>query len=816
MRREVAHVQTESSLKTAVAEVGEVMAEEQSGSAAGEAIGPYKVLARIGAGGMGEVYLAQDSRLGRKAALKLLPQCCMKDQERVRRFKQEARAASALNHPNVATIYEIGEADGVSFIAMEYVEGQTLTAKMNGQALNGAEILDIATQVADALDEAHSKGIIHRDIKPGNIMVTPRGQVKVLDFGLAKMTDPGEQVLDSEFSTQAKTQPGVLMGTVAYMSPEQALGRAVDHRTDIFSLGVVIYEMATGQQPFHGVTALETITKITHGQQQAIARLNAKVPTELERIVRKCLEKEPGRRYQSARELVVDLKNLKRHSEWGMGERIVPRRQIRSRRFAFAGLALAILAIIGVGTYLWIIRGKPIDTLAVLPFANMSGNSSAEYLSDGIPDSVINSLSQLPHLKVMSQNSVRHFKGREVDARVVGHELGVRAVLTGRLAQPSDELVISIELVDARDNSHLWGQQYNRKLSNLFALQQEIAEEISDKLQLRLTGQERQQLAKRPTENLKAFQYYTQGRSHLGLRTREELFTAINYYEKAIAEDRTYALAYAGLAEAYANLGARGYISPVDGRRQAEGAVQEALALDENLAEAHLAIGEISVLFAPYDFARADRELRRALELSPSLASVHQYLGNLYVLQQRYDEASREFLEARELDPLSSILARLVAGPYYFRRDYTRALELLRQANELRPSYVTFWEVGIYIQNRAFDEALAELEKEKQRRKDDVILIESAGKVYAAQGRRAEALQVIKELETISGPDASQAHHIAAIYAVLGEKEQAFAWLNRGLETGAIWYFIKDDPLWDSLRSDPRFAALLRRMKLSQ
>ncbi len=454
----------------------------------------------------------------------------------------------------------------------------------------------------------------------------------------------------------------------------------------------------------------------------------------------------------------------------------------------------------------------PVKSIAVLPFENQNRDPDTEYLSDGIPESIINSLSQLPNLKVMSRNSVFHYKGKGMDAPAVAKELKVQAVLTGRMTQRGDGLSISVELINAQDNSQIWGQQYNRKLADVFAVQEEIAKEISEKLRLKLSGAKRQQLAKRPTENIKAFQYYMQGRSYINRQTREDLLEAIRYCEKAIEEDRNYALAYAGLADAYDNLGVRGYIAPIEGRRKAEEAARKALALDENLAEAHGALGLTYILFAPSNFALGDRELRHAIELSPSLAVAHLYLGVSLARQGRLDESLEELPKARELDPLSSIIARLAALPYYLKRDYVRALELLRQANELGPALSTTFEIGIYIQNRLFNETLAELEKAKRERKSDPILICGTGMVYAAQGKRAEALQVIKELEEMSGASLSEAHWIAKIYAILNEKELAFSWLERGLATGAIGSFYKDDPVWDPIRDDPRFAALVGKM----
>ena len=453
-----------------------------------------------------------------------------------------------------------------------------------------------------------------------------------------------------------------------------------------------------------------------------------------------------------------------------------------------------------------------IDSIAVLPFENQNHDQNTDYLSDGITESIISSLSQLPQLRVMARSTVFSYKGKDVDPRKVGRDLGVSAVLTGRLIQQGDSLTISTELVNVADGTELWGQRYNRKLTDVFALQEEMAKEISEKLRLKLSGAERQQLAKRPTENLKAFQYYIQGRAYAQRSTREDLLRAIQYDEKALEEDPNYALAYAGIADAYATLGLRGYIAPIEGRRKAEETARKAVALDENLAEAHAALGQAYVAFAPTNFSLADRELRRAIELSPSLALARLYLGLSLVRQGRLDESSAEFLKARELDPLSSLIARMAAIPYYLKRDYARALELLRQANELGPAFSTTWEIGVYIQNGLFNEALAELEKAKRERKDDPILIYGTGMVYAAQGKRAEALQIIKELEEMSGASLSQAHWIAKIYATLNDKEMAFSWLERGLATEAIGVFYRDEPVWDSIRSDPRFADLMRRM----
>jgi serine/threonine-protein kinase len=824
-------------------------------------LGTYEIISALGSGGMGEVYLAEDNRLHRKVALKILPAELAADSTRMSRFNQEAMAAAALNHPHIAHIYEVGTAEGVHFIAMEYIDGDTLRYRV-GKGMKLPDILEIASQASSALVAAHAMGIIHRDIKPENIMVRRDGYIKLLDFGLAKLSEPEAMTTDTDAPTKAmvNTTAGTVMGTAIYMSPEQAKGIQLDPRTDLWSLGVVLYEMVTGQVPFAGESSAESISLILQREPAPLTRFAQEIPAELERIVTKALTKDREERYQTAKDMLIDLRNLKRKLEVDAElERTgAPHGQqsstssshgpsattsgdvlttlpansapvasstasfvasIEHHKFLAAMIVLAIvIAILGLNLYPRFYPRPPkpgvtIDSIAILPFVNQNNDPNTEYLADGIPESIINTLAQLPNLKVMSRNSVFHYKGKDINAQAVAKELNVQAVLIGRVTQLGDSLSINAELINAQDNSDIWGQQYNnRKLADVFAVQEQIAKEISDKLRSRLSGAEQQQLAKRSTENLKAFQYYTQGQSYAQRRTREDLLTAVRYYENAINEDPNYALAYAGLADAYEQLAIRIYIEPREGRRKSEEYARKALALDENLAEAHAAVGQNFVTFAPYNFRLGDPELRHAIELSPSLALAHQYLGLSLVRQGRLDESLVEMLKARELDPLSSIIARQVVLPYYVKRDNVRALELLRQANQLGPPFTTFTEIGIYIQNGSLSEALTELAKAKRERKNDATLIYSTGMVYAAQRKRAEALEIIKELEEMSGTPWDQAYLIAKIYVTLNEKEQALTWLERGLTTGAIGIFIKDDPVWDPIRNDPRFIDLVRRM----
>jgi serine/threonine protein kinase/TolB-like protein len=805
----------------------EMFANRTEPSLIGHGISHYQVLSLIGVGGMGEVYLAFDSRLGGKVAIKLLPGEFTSDRDRLRRFEQEARAASALNHPNIITIYEIDQVDGAHYIVTEFIDGQTLRQRMQTAKLSLNEGVDIAIQVAQALEAAHSAGIVHRDIKPENVMVRQDGLVKVLDFGLAKLTEqqpsPGKGEIDSKAATLAKvnTDPGAVMGTASYMSPEQARGQKVDARTDIFSLGVALYEMIAGSPPFEGVNALDVIGAILQKEPAPLSQTAAEAPPELEKIVGKALRKDREERYQTVKDLLIDLKDFK--GEQAFAAKLetsgqVNRKEIKRRKLSvFIALLIFVSVAAGIGLYLYPWKTEaPIDSIAVLPFTNQNRAEETEYLADGLTESIINNLTRLAELRVVNRNSAFRYKGKEDDPLGAGQALGVRAVVVGRVLQRGENLMVGVDLVDARDGRQIEGWKYNRKLADVFAVQEEIARDISERLRLKLSSAERQQLAKRPTENLKAFEYYTKGRAYQDRRTREDLHMAIRYYDQAIAEDRNYALAYAGLSEAYGNLGVRSYIAPSEGRRKQEEFARKALALDEDLAEAHVALGVFYVMFVPYNFPLGDRELRRAIELSPSLAIAHFHLGNSLARQGHLDESFGECLKARGFDPLSLVIAKNTALPSYFKRDYAQAIEWLRQANELGPAFTTTWEVGVHIQNRKFNETLAELEKAKRERKSDPILIYSTGMVYAAQGEQAEALRIIKELEVMSGASLSQAQWIAKIYATLNEKELALAWLERGLAAEAIGVFYKDEPVWDAIRSDARFGDLMRRMGVPQ
>jgi serine/threonine-protein kinase len=804
----------------AVEAAAELMADEHTDSLANQNFGQYKILSRIGAGGMGEVYLAQDTRLGRKVALKLLPDLYANDAERLSRFKREARAASSLSHPNVATIYEIGETNESSYIAMEYVEGETLAATINGQPLDSAVILDIAAQIVDALDEAHQKGIIHRDIKSANIMLTTRGQVKVLDFGLAKINAAESTDATSQGLTAA-TEPGMVIGTVQYMSPEQALGRDVDPRSDIFSLGVVMYEMATGRLPFVGATAVETIEQIRHSQPPAIARLNYEIHPELERIIRKCLEKDRERRYQSAKDLLIDLKNLKRDSDATKAAMEQGRRTFRKRFRRVALIALILIAILGAGIYVWNARqtSQPdaIKSIAVLPFKPLVAEQRDEILEVGMADTLITKLSSLKQLVVRPLTSVRKYTDPQQDALAAGRELQVETILDGSLQRVGDQLRVTVRLLNVKEGGVLWADTFDatEMSSDLFAVQDSISARLAYALSLKLSSEGERQLAKRYTANPEAYQLYAQGRACWSTFHRAK--DSLKFFHAALEKDPSYALAYAGLANAYTIMGVYGPLTPQEAYPQAREAALKALRLDDNLAAAHVSLGAVKIL-DDWDWPGAGRELQRAIELEPNNVDAHNLYS--YYLQAigRADAAIEAMRRAHEIDPVWHIPAGDLAYSFIFARRYDEAIQFAQEYLKLNPEYSYMVNVlgRAYELKGMMEQAIATFQQSLALRPNSRYAQYSLGCIYAKLGRKREAFAIIQELQNDHSQWIDKPVYVAAIYAALDDKDQAFVWLEKAFQEHYPRMFsLRLDPSFDSLRSDERFKAFLRRVNLS-
>ncbi len=880
----------------------------------GSLIARYRILNKIGAGGMGEVYLAEDSSLGRKVAVKVLPEQFTQDSDRVRRFEQEAKSASSLNHPNIITIYEVGQHEGLHFIATEFIEGDTLRQQMSNDELDLVDALDVIIQAASALQAAHSVGIAHRDIKPENIMVRPDGYVKILDFGLAKLTEQtstGDLAADQDAITKSllETQPGLVIGTVAYMSPEQARGQRVDGRTDIFSLGIVLYELVCKRRPFTGATTSDMIAALLVGEPPKLSAQLPNVPLELERIVSRMLVKDREQRYQTAQEVLSDLKRVKARldllglnadeadetgetlplklpgnevptllvsedktltasdefatnyavstsaptpprenspvtsqsfetniapistvaqqpapltSSWvpadiSGGTTAAPSKPQRSRKLAYALVVVVWLAIIAlVLTYRAARSGNNgvIDSIAVLPFVNETRDSEAEYLTEGITESLINTLSELPELSISSRNAVIQYKGKEQDARKVGKELEVKAVLIGRLTRRGNEVRVGAELVETRSGRQIWGDNFTRRTSDLLALQEEITQKLAGKLRPRFAQSNQDSLAKVGTGNAEAYELYLKGRYYWNQGTPDAMKKADEFFEAAAGKDSTYAEAIAGCAACHA-LGSDGG-TPDESMSKAKQVALAALKRDDKLIDAHLTLASVNFRY-DWDFDSAERQFKRAIELDPNNATSHQRYAEFLALMGRHQEANTEVWKARSLDPHSLPVNQAIGAIQYYAKDYSHATDHLKKTLAIDDKYApAHTSLGlVFEQTGKKQEAVMELLRAKLLMGENGDYLTSLKKAYAETNAdgfwRRELTHLAEESKTRYVPSSS----FAALHTRLGENDLALAALEKGLtEKDGGMVELKVEPVFDPLRSLPKFADLLKRVGL--
>jgi serine/threonine protein kinase/tetratricopeptide (TPR) repeat protein len=778
----------------------------------------YKILSVVGSGGMGVVYRARDERLDRDVAVKILPEHLAQNPSALARFEREAKALAALSHPNILTIYDFGTDSGNAYAVMELLKGETLRAHLSAKNLSCSKALPIAAAIAEGLAAAHSQGIIHRDLKPENIFLTTDGGIKILDFGLARMENPSASKDHTSAPTASvQTELGVVMGTVPYMSPEQARGLPLDARTDIFSFGCVFFEMLSGTRAFSGTNSMDIIASILKEEPPELSKITPGVPPQVVQTVFRCLKKNPEERFQSAKDLAFAL----RMSD--SGQTVVPAAAtlIERRRFPVKPLiwvlaAITILLAAAVA-YRFIPARKEIGSLAVLPFANGSGDPDAEYLSDGITESLISSLSQVPDLKVMAHDTVFSYKGQRIDPRKVGHDLNVEAVVTGQVIQQGNTLVIRANLIKVADGSELWGDQYSRTLADIIAMQTDISKEISGKLRARLTGEEQKRVTKTYTQNSEAYQLVLKGDYYFWKFTLEDYEKAAGYFEEAIQKDPNYAVAYARLADAYAAPAFEGYVSPKEAFKNARKAAQKALDLDDSLGQAHLSRSGLYFNF-DWNWPAAEKEIQLAIKLDPSRGEAHRIYSLILRSMGRWDEAISEMKTARELDPLSVVNARTLGITYYWAGQYDKAIEQYKKALDLDANRATVHDslADAYARKGLHKEAL-----DAEQRYLTLVGDEGSAAALAADfkklGYRKARENLSRKTLELMIPAAEEQYispmAFAVLYTDLGEKDKAFEWLEKSFEERNAWLpFLKADPQFESLRSDPRFKDLVRRI----
>ena len=784
----------------------------------GRTLGRYRILEQIGGGGMGVVYRAHDARLERDVAVKVLPAGALVDDAARRRFRQEALALAKLSHPNICVIHDFDTQDGVDFLAMEYVVGQSLAQKLVAGPLAEKEVMPLGAQVTAALEEAHDRGIIHRDLKPGNILITPKGQAKVLDFGLAQLLRPQADLA----ATQTFTETQGLSGTLPYMAPEQLRGETPDARADIYSLGCVFYEMATGRRAFPEDSTPRLTDAILHHTPVGPRALNDRISPQLEAIILKLLDKDPERRYQSVRELRVDLERLRTPSTTSMPES--RREKTVSRPVLAAGLAAVALAAIGLGVDAGGIRSRllgrsqpgEIQSIAVLPLENLSHNPEEDYFADGMTEALITEFAQIRALRVTSRTSVMQYKHVQKPLPQIAKELDVAAIVEGSVQRSGDRVEVNIQLVQASTDQHLWAKSYQRDLRDVLDLQRDVARSVAGEIRIAVTPQEKEKLAQRRSVNPDAYQAYLKGRSYWNQRSETSVKRGREYFEQAIEKDPTYAPAFSGLADVADALSWYGFESPQSFVRSRQLALK-AIALDDSLAEGHASLA-MGLFFSDWDKAGAEKEFLRAIELDANYANAHHWYGELLSVTGRHQEAILQAKRALEIEPLSLIVNTWTARRYYFARQVDAAALQCRKALELNGEFAPArYQMGLLdIEQKNYGAAIAEFQKAAELSSGAMIYIAALARGYAAAGKKDEALKIYEQLKR-PGEKYVSPYWMAQIAAALGKKNEALDWLEAAWAGRATWMVILSvDPALDPLRSDPRFQDFVRRTRLLQ
>lgn len=815
--------------------------------APGTQIGPYQIIASIGAGGMGEVFRARDTRLNRNVAIKVLPKDFASDTDRMRRFEQEAQTLAALNHPNILTIHDAGVHAGAPYLVSELLEGRTLRDETHAGTLPSRQASNIALQIANGLAAAHDKGIIHRDLKPENLFVTTDGRLKILDFGLAKLGQPNLRSPISDLKSMPeqadtvlqRTEVGIVLGTPAYMSPEQVRGEPADHRADIFAFGCVLYEMLTGKRAFRRNTAVESMNAVLNEAPPELTSLSPAVPPALTRIVERCLEKQPDKRFQSAKDLAFAIESASAHSSataWAPPD-VSPR--WRQPRGAYA-IAVVVLAAAGLGWWFVHDSGKgrsaatapagpstaPAVTnaariadqksVAVLPFTNISADKENEYFSDGITEEILNALARTPGLRVAARTSAFSFKGRNESVRHIAEALNVGVVLEGSVRRAGNQLRITAQLINAADGFQLWSTNFDRKAEDVFAIQSEVAQKVQEVLQVKLLGGSPRS-APAGTDNLEAYDLYLRGRHFWNLRTGTDAERALGMFQQATEKDSNFAEAYAGLASSYVLLPNYASVPTREAIPKARMAARRALDLDERLAEAHAVLGHCAQV--DWDWDEAEREYQQALRLNPNHATSHHWYSVLLFLRGRPSDGMAEVHKALELDPLSVIIRCSLGQHHFMAGRFDEASAEFEEALKLSPDFPPAL-VGrgfLRLRLRHVPKALAAFETIRQKTGDTPYALGYLGFVYARIGRTNEARQVLEKLKTFSAAGVAASPQLTTVSAALGDLDQAFVWLERAAQTREVDpRALKNDPIAGDIPKDPRYAALLKKFGLDK